>query len=217
MIGVNVGLQDTSNLPPVLRSQVEIHLWVKRSVNHHRFILCTNEVRKAPFSCAPHLDDTDVVRRKRDFSNIPGQTPRLHPALQGQRLDPSCGQLLGCNLTGFASSTHGYNRSIAGSVHVGKRCWIVRSQGIIRINMDTPRNGPFCPFYCRTHIQDRDRASFFQPSPQGLDINGRHACPPVPLSTGSPSARQSGSPCSSRRALYPLVCSRATASSANTQ
>src|SRR6266849_2042550 len=112
MVSMNVCIKDAGDLPPVLCSQVKIYLWVKRSINDQSFILCPKKVRKASFSCAPHLKHPHSVASERDFSNVPGQTPPLHPAFQGQRLDPTCGQLIGGNLTGFASRTHGHDRSI---------------------------------------------------------------------------------------------------------
>src|SRR5713226_1013166 len=217
MIGMNMRVKDAANLPTMAPRQVDIYLRVKRGINHHGLLACADEVREATFSGASHLKNMHSVASYRYFCDVPGQAPRLHPTLKGKRLYPSCLKLLRRNQARFASATDGHNRYIARNAHVGKRCRIMRFQGVIRINMDTARNSPFRPFSHRTHIQHRHWSSLFQPGPQGLDTNGHHACTPVPLSTGSPRARQSGSPCSSRRALYPLVCSRATASSANTQ
>src|SRR5260370_12522748 len=112
MVGMNVCVEDAGDLPPMAPRQVEIYLRVKRGIDHHGLLACINEVRKASFSCAPHLDDTDVVRRHRYFSSVPAQTPGLHAAVQRQRLQPASLQLRGRPLPGFASPTPGHARSI---------------------------------------------------------------------------------------------------------
>src|SRR5438128_5713058 len=102
MIGMNVGIKDAGNLPIVTPRQVEIHLRVKRSIDHHSLLPRANEVGETAFAGAPHLDDAEVARGYRHFSSIPGRAPRLHTAVKRHRLKPSGSQLLGGDLAGFA-------------------------------------------------------------------------------------------------------------------
>src|SRR5260370_31593689 len=110
MIGRNMRVKDAANLPTMAPRQVDIHLRVKRGINHHGLLACADEVREATFSGASHLKNMHSVAGYRYFSDVPGQTPRLHPALKGKRLYPSCLQFLRRNQARFASATAGYYR-----------------------------------------------------------------------------------------------------------
>src|SRR5712692_6797590 len=101
MIGMNMRVKNAGNLPIMAPRQVEVHLGVKRGINHHDLLACTNEVRKAALSGAPHLKNMHNITTYRYFSNVPGQTPRLHPAIERKCLYPSCGKLLGGNQASF--------------------------------------------------------------------------------------------------------------------
>src|SRR6266849_4855054 len=109
MVSMNVCVKDARDLPPVLCRQVKIHLWVKRSINHKSLLAPTNEVGETPLSGTPYLDDMCRTFWERHLSDVPGQTPCLHPAIQRTCLYTPCLKVLSCKQAGFASSTHGYH------------------------------------------------------------------------------------------------------------
>ncbi len=81
MIGVNVGLQYAGNLPPVLRSQIKIHLGVKRGIDDGSFFACPNEVGKTAFASPSHLDHPHGASWYGHLGGIPGQAPGFHSSL----------------------------------------------------------------------------------------------------------------------------------------
>src|SRR6266699_1378955 len=100
---------------------------------------------------------------------------------------------------------------------MSERTGIVGLQRVIRLDVDAFGNSPLCAFVHGTNIEYGNWPPLFQPCSQGFNIDGVHHDAPFSLTTGRPNARQSGSPCASRRALYPLARNRVTASSAKTQ
>ena len=78
VIGMDVRVKDTCDLPALGLCQVEVHLRVQRGINHDGLLAFANEIGEASFSGAPHLDDTGTTLLHRYLSDIPGQTPRLH-------------------------------------------------------------------------------------------------------------------------------------------
>ncbi len=112
-----MGVQHTRNLPAVLACEIQIHLWIKRGVNHGSCLAIANEVGEAAFSGAPHLYDTGSALWHRHLGSIPGQTPRLHPPLKGEGRNAPRSKLLGCKLTSPTSSTNRYHGRTIGHIY----------------------------------------------------------------------------------------------------
>src|SRR5215208_2227718 len=83
MVCMNMGIQDSSDGPPMAASNIQIHFWIQGGINHNRLFLRANEVRQTPFSNSADLDHLSLAAWQWNICCVPGQAPGAHASLKG--------------------------------------------------------------------------------------------------------------------------------------
>src|SRR5579859_3693297 len=143
MVSMDMGIKDTGNLPAMQTCQIQIDLWIKGGINDECLLVRTNHVGEASFPRPSHLDDLHGTACDDDRSRIPGQTPCLHPSLQGRDLHSSRSQLFCGNLACFAYPTDGDHRAGSVEMESSERLGIMSFERRVSIHMQAARNRPF--------------------------------------------------------------------------
>jgi hypothetical protein len=119
VVGVDVGVEDVGDLPAALLGEAfvpRVHPRVHGSVDDSGLILRADQIRQATLAGAPDLHDLRFAPFQRDVSGVPGETPGLHAALQGENLVTPPAQLLGGERAGSAAAADGHNGRALGTL-----------------------------------------------------------------------------------------------------
>ena len=138
-----------------------------------------------------------------------------HAPFEGKGVYASCRQLLRRNARGSAHTADGDDRYPSRQFDVGEGVRIVYLQRVVGIHVNAAGDEPLGTVRRFPNVENSDLAPFRQPATQCFGIDAllflTHSVCAVVV-TGRPSAFQSGSPISRRRALNPCVVNSVTAS-----
>src|SRR5690349_16114452 len=184
MVGVNMRIEHVTDSPSALRRQTQVHVRFYRGVYDGRFGFRTQDVGKASFAGAPHLQHRRVLQFR--LRRIPGKTPRLHSTRERKRVQPTLMKPLGrdlADLSGIADSHHG---AILGKIYI-QRLRVTTLQRVVSVHVDASRNEPLCSVFRGADIQDSYGPVFREPLLQSFDIDLLHGY--APWWAGVPIAR----------------------------
>src|SRR5258708_35891861 len=101
MVGMDVSIEHITYAPSVLARQPQVHYRFEGGVDNHRLGSRTHHIGEASFPRAAHLHHSGIAEHQ--FRGVPCETPCLHAACEGKRINPALPELLSGHPTDLAS------------------------------------------------------------------------------------------------------------------